>query len=76
MPERIVVVGAGVGGLAVAIRLAAAGHRVAVLERNAVVGGKLARLRHDGFTFDVGPALLTLPDVFDELFRAAGHRVP
>lgn len=72
MPEPVVVVGAGVGGLAVAIRLAAAGHRVVVLERNEVVGGKLAAIGHEGFAFDVGPSLLTLPHVFDELFRVAG----
>ena len=50
-------IGAGVGGLAVAIRLAAAGHRVVVLERNDVTGGKLAAVRHGGATFDVGPSL-------------------
>ena len=68
----VVVVGAGVGGLATAVRLAAAGHRVVVLERNEVTGGKLAVRRHDGCTFDIGPSLLTLPHVFDELFRVAG----
>ena len=70
--RRVVVVGAGVGGLATAIRLAVAGHHVVVLERNDVVGGKLAAVRHDGFTFDVGPSLVTLPHVFDELFQVAG----
>jgi phytoene desaturase len=68
----VVVVGAGVGGLAVAIRLAASGRRVVVLERNDVVGGKLATTTHGGATFDVGPSLLTLPHLFDELFRAGG----
>ena len=63
----IVVVGAGVGGLAAAVRLAAAGHRVVVHERSAVVGGKLARYERDGFTFDTGPSLLTLPQVFADL---------
>ena len=67
-----VVIGAGVGGLAVAIRLAATGRRVVVLERNDVTGGKLAAVRHGGATFDVGPSLVTLPHVFDDLFRAAG----
>jgi len=67
-----IVVGGGVGGLAAAIRLRAAGHRVLLLERNAVVGGKLAVRQRDGFTFDIGPSLVTLPDVFDELFRLAG----
>jgi phytoene desaturase len=70
--SRVVVVGGGVGGLAVAIRLRAAGSEVTVLERNEVVGGKLAELAVDGYTFDIGPSLVTLPHVFDELFRCAG----
>lgn len=69
---RVVVVGGGVGGLATAIRLRALGHPVALFERRDVVGGKLAADRHDGYTFDVGPSLVTLPHVFDEVFRAAG----
>lgn len=60
------------GGLAAAIRLAASGHAVALFERNAELGGKLAVRRNDGFTFDVGPSLLTLPGVFDDLLRRAG----
>jgi phytoene desaturase len=64
---RIVVVGAGVGGLVAAVRLAAAGHRVVVHERSAVIGGKLGRYARDGFSFDTGPSLLTLPQVFDDL---------
>lgn len=65
-------IGAGVGGLAAAARLAAAGHRVAVHERAATHGGKLGTYRRDGFTFDTGPSLLTLPQVFDDLFAATG----
>jgi phytoene desaturase len=68
----VVVVGGGVGGLAASIRLRVAGHPVTLLERNAVVGGKLATFERDGFTFDIGPSLLTLPHVFDEVFRLAG----
>ncbi|MEV8507659.1 phytoene desaturase family protein [Actinoplanes sp. NPDC051475] len=62
--SRIVVIGAGVGGLAAAIRLAGAGHEVTVHERAATVGGKLGRYERDGFRFDTGPSLLTLPQVF------------
>ncbi len=69
---RVAVVGGGVGGLATAIRLRSAGHQVALFERNDVVGGKLATERRDGYSFDIGPSLVTLPDVFDELFRVAG----
>jgi phytoene desaturase len=61
------VIGAGVGGLAVAIRLAAAGHEVVVHERSATTGGKLGVYERDGFRFDTGPSLLTLPQVFDGL---------
>ncbi len=68
----VAVIGAGVGGLAVAIRLASNGHTVTVFERNDIVGGKLATYRRDGYVFDIGPSLLTLPHVFDEVFRAAG----
>ncbi|GAA2659913.1 phytoene desaturase family protein [Paractinoplanes durhamensis] len=70
--SRIVVVGAGVGGLAAAIRLASAGHDVEVHERSAGVGGKLAVHERDGFRFDTGPSLLTLPQVFADL----GLRLP
>jgi phytoene desaturase len=70
-----VVVGGGVGGLCAAIRLRAAGHRVTLLERNDVVGGKLAVLERDGFTFDVGPSLLTMPQWFDEVFHLSGTSI-
>jgi phytoene desaturase len=69
---EVVVVGGGVGGLAAAIRLRAAGHGVTIFERRAEVGGKLAVIERDGFRFDAGPSLLTLPSVFDELFQVAG----
>jgi len=65
--SAVVVIGAGVGGLAAAARLAAAGHRVTVYERAATVGGKLGRYERDGFRFDTGPSLLTLPQVFTDL---------
>jgi phytoene desaturase len=69
---KVVVIGAGMGGLAVAVRLAAAGHQVVVLERSPVVGGKVATLELEGFRFDLGPAVLTLPGVWDDVFRVAG----
>jgi phytoene desaturase len=68
----VVVVGGGVGGLTAAIRLGVAGHAVTLLERNDDVGGKLASEHEGGFAFDVGPSLLTLPHLFDEVFRLAG----
>ncbi|WP_307875289.1 phytoene desaturase family protein, partial [Frankia nepalensis] len=73
---RIVVVGAGVGGLAVAARLAAAGHVVTVCEQSSRIGGKLGWYSRDGFSFDTGPSLLTMPEVFEELFTATGGPQP
>ncbi|MDF9715738.1 phytoene desaturase [Nocardioides sp. ChNu-153] len=70
--SRVVVVGAGVGGLAAAVRLQALGHRVTVLEQAPAVGGKLGVLEADGFVFDTGPSLLTMPHVLEELFAATG----
>lgn len=69
----VVVVGAGVGGLAASIHLAAAGHDVVVLERLNRAGGKLAEHRAAGFTWETGPSLLTLPQVFRDLAAVAGR---
>ncbi len=69
--STVVIVGGGVGGLATAIRLRSIGHKVTVLERNELVGGKLAVRERDGFVFDTGPSLVTLPSVFDDLFAVA-----
>ncbi len=69
-------VGAGLGGLSAAIRLAASGHRVTVLEAGERAGGKAGTARLEGgVEVDTGPSLLTLTEVFDGLFRAAGTRL-
>jgi len=69
---RVVVVGAGLGGLATAARLAAGGHAVTVLEQAPRVGGKLGWFSRDGHGFDTGPSLVTLPQVLEDLFAATG----
>ena len=67
-----VVVGAGMGGLSAAIRLAAAGRQVVVLEQYAEPGGKVGQSAVGEMAFDTGPSLLTLPEVFDRVLRLAG----
>jgi len=71
-PRSVVVVGGGVGGLAAAIRLAAAGHHVQLFERSGRLGGKLGSHAAGGFRWETGPSLLTLPAVFDDLLGLAG----
>lgn len=70
--SRIVVIGAGVGGLVAAARLAALGHHVTVCEKNETIGGKLGVETERGFRWDTGPSLLTMPQVFSEFFRTTG----
>ncbi|MFN4080932.1 MAG: 1-hydroxycarotenoid 3,4-desaturase CrtD [Saprospiraceae bacterium] len=70
---RIGVIGAGIGGLAIAVRLAAKGHEVNIFEANAYPGGKLSEFEIDGYRFDAGPSLFTMPHYVDELFRIAGE---
>ncbi len=72
---HVAVVGAGVGGLSAAIRLAAAGAHVTVFERHAAPGGKMREVEVDGRRLDAGPSVLTMPWVFEELFAAAGARM-
>jgi phytoene desaturase len=70
--SRVVVIGAGVGGLASAARLSALGHDVTVCEAAGRIGGKLGTFSLQGFSFDTGPSLVTMPDVFRELFATTG----
>jgi 1-hydroxycarotenoid 3,4-desaturase len=70
--RHIIIVGAGVGGLAAAVRLLAAGYRVTILERLARPGGKMRQIAIGDKLFDGGPSVLTLPWVLDDLCAAAG----
>ena len=71
--KRVVVVGAGPGGLATAMQLAHAGMDVTVLERRDRVGGRTSAIERDGFRFDCGPTFFLYPRVLDEIFRSVGR---
>jgi phytoene desaturase len=70
--SRVVVIGAGVGGMAVAARLAVRKHEVTIVEQSSTHGGKLTRYERDGYVFDTGPSLFTLPAVYRDLFLKTG----
>lgn len=70
--DRVVVVGAGFAGLSAALHLAGRGREVTVVEREAWPGGRAGRLDVAGYRIDTGPTVLTMPDIIDETFAAAG----
>ena len=70
--SRVVVVGAGLGGLAAALRLQGAGHEVTVVEQRDKPGGRAYQLADQGYTWDMGPSLITMPWVLEDTFAAAG----
>jgi phytoene desaturase len=72
---RAVVIGSGFGGLAAAVRLGAAGYRVTILEKLDVPGGRAAVMKRGGFTFDLGPTIITAPFLFEELWALCGRRM-
>lgn len=72
--KRVVVVGAGPGGLTCAMILASKGYQVDVFEKQPVVGGRNAAMKVDGYTFDVGPTFLMMRFILEEVFELAGHR--
>ncbi len=72
MSKQVIVVGAGPGGLASSILLAAAGLRVRVVERLPIIGGRTSSLEANGYRFDLGPTFFLYPRVLDEVFSAAG----
>ena len=71
--KRIIVIGAGMGGLAAAVDLARSGAEVTVLERAAAPGGKMREVMVGGAPIDAGPTVFTMRWIFEGLFRDAGH---
>ncbi|QEM14288.1 1-hydroxycarotenoid 3,4-desaturase CrtD [Mucilaginibacter rubeus] len=74
LPKKALIIGAGVAGIAAAIRLAIKGYEVEVYETNSYPGGKLNQFEQDGYRFDAGPSLFTMPQYVDELFELAGKK--
>jgi phytoene desaturase len=72
---KISVIGAGLGGLSAACLLAAKGHKVTVFEKNENTGGKMNIIESDGYRFDTGPSLLTMPFILEKLFEECGARM-
>jgi phytoene desaturase len=73
--DRVVVVGAGLGGLAAALHLTGADRQVTVLERELVPGGRCGRLDVRGYAFDTGPTVLTMPELVDRTLHAVGESI-
>ena len=74
-PKKVIVIGAGMAGLACAARLAKRGHDVTIFEATGFAGGKCRTEWIDGYAFDTGPSLLTLPAVYRDLFLKTGKRL-
>ncbi|WP_299304704.1 phytoene desaturase [uncultured Litoreibacter sp.] len=72
--NRAIVIGAGLGGLAAAMRLGAKGYAVTVLDRLDRAGGRGSSIEQDGHRFDLGPTIVTVPQVFEKLWQDCGHR--
>jgi phytoene desaturase len=72
--KKAIIVGSGIAGIAAAIRLKNKGYSVQVLEKNSYPGGKLTQLSGNGFRFDAGPSLFTMPNLVSELFEISGKK--
>src|SRR5262245_33141493 len=75
MSDRIAIIGGGLGGLAAAVTLAGRGYPVILFEKSTWLGGKAAVLESNGFRFDMGPTIVTVPRVLDRIFREANRRL-
>ena len=74
--KSVLIVGAGLGGLATALRLAKQGYQVEIIEKNKPAGGRLNQLKKDGFTFDMGPSFFSMSYEFEEFARDCGIELP
>lgn len=70
--KKIAVIGAGTAGLASAIRLKALGYDVTIFEKNEKIGGRMYQIQEKGFTFDVGPTIVMMPSLYEEVFKISG----
>ncbi|MDG0842934.1 NAD(P)/FAD-dependent oxidoreductase [Staphylococcus equorum] len=75
MKKSVVVIGGGLGGITAAIRMAQEGYQVELYEKNGHIGGKVNRLETKGFGFDLGPSILTMPEIFKSLFRYSSKKI-
>ena len=73
MPQKAIVVGAGFGGMASALRLRAKGYQVTLLDRCEKLGGRAQVYEREGFLHDAGPTVITAPFLLEELFRLFGE---
>jgi phytoene desaturase len=73
--KKIIVIGSGFGGLATAIRLQSQGFAVTLMEKNLEVGGHASQLKKNGYTFDMGPSLITAPEIIERVFLSAGRNM-
>lgn len=73
--KNVIVIGSGLGGLSAAISLAQEGYAVTIHEKNDKIGGKLNVLKERGYSFDLGPSILTLPQIFGRLFERSGRKM-
>ena len=76
MQKSVLIVGAGLGGIATALRLAKKGYRVTIIEKNSQAGGRLGQLKRDGFTFDTGPSFFSMSYEFTDFARDCNIKLP
>ena len=76
MAKSVLIAGAGLGGLATALRLAKKGYKVEIIEKNSMAGGRLNQLKKDGFTFDTGPSFFSMSYEFTDFAKDCNINLP